>query len=117
MSTHKDRATLSLAMMVKDEERFLEDALLSAKNWADEMVVVDTGSTDRTVKSLRTAVLKLVSLNGQITFQKLAMKRLNVLVETGLLSLMQMNVLRETILIVYGIYSTPRQHGLIKPLC
>lgn len=50
MSTQKDRATLSLAMMVKDEERFLEGALLSAKNWVDEMVVVDTGSTDRTVE-------------------------------------------------------------------
>ena len=50
MSTQKDRATLSLAMMVKDEERFLEDALLSAKTWVDEMVVVDTGSTDRTVE-------------------------------------------------------------------
>lgn len=41
---------LSLAMMVKNEERFLEDALLSAKDWVDEMVVVDTGSTDRTVE-------------------------------------------------------------------
>ena len=41
---------LSLAMMVKDEEEFLEEALLSAKPWVDEMVVVDTGSTDRTVE-------------------------------------------------------------------
>jgi glycosyltransferase involved in cell wall biosynthesis len=41
---------LSLAMMVKNEERFLEDALLSARGWVDEMVVVDTGSTDRTVE-------------------------------------------------------------------
>ena len=48
--TQKSKATLSLAMMVKNEERFLEDALLSAKNWVDEMVVVDTGSTDRTVE-------------------------------------------------------------------
>ena len=46
----KDRTTLSLAMMVKDEERYLEDALLSAKDWVDEMIVVDTGSTDRTVE-------------------------------------------------------------------
>jgi glycosyltransferase involved in cell wall biosynthesis len=37
-------------MMVRDEERFLEDALLSAKDWVDEMVVVDTGSVDRTVE-------------------------------------------------------------------
>lgn len=41
---------LSLAMMVKNEEDFLEEALESAKPWVDEMVVVDTGSTDRTVE-------------------------------------------------------------------
>ena len=36
--------------MVKDEEEFLEDALRSAQDFCDEMVVVDTGSTDRTVE-------------------------------------------------------------------
>lgn len=41
---------LSMAMMVKNEEAFLEPALLSARDWVDEMVVVDTGSTDRTVE-------------------------------------------------------------------
>jgi len=41
---------LTMSMMVKDEEEFLEDALLSCKDWVDEMVVVDTGSTDRTVE-------------------------------------------------------------------
>ncbi len=44
------RPLLSLAMMVKDEELFLEDALKSAAGWVDEMIVVDTGSTDRTVE-------------------------------------------------------------------
>ena len=37
-------------MMVKDEEDFLEDALSSARDFCDEMLVVDTGSTDRTVQ-------------------------------------------------------------------
>jgi len=41
---------LSLAMMVKNEEEFLEDALRSAQGFCDELVVVDTGSTDRTVQ-------------------------------------------------------------------
>jgi tetratricopeptide (TPR) repeat protein len=41
---------ISVAMMVKNEEDFLEDALLSAKPWVDELIVVDTGSTDRTVE-------------------------------------------------------------------
>ncbi len=47
------RPLLSLAMMVRDEEAFLEDALRSAAGWVDEMVVVDTGSTDRTVEIAR----------------------------------------------------------------
>lgn len=47
------RPLLSLAMMVKNEEAFLEDALRSARDWVDEMVVVDTGSTDRTVEIAR----------------------------------------------------------------
>ena len=41
---------LSMAMMVKNEEEFLEDALNSAKGLVDELVVVDTGSSDRTVE-------------------------------------------------------------------
>ncbi len=36
--------------MVKNEEDFLEDALKSAQGFCDELVVVDTGSTDRTVE-------------------------------------------------------------------
>jgi len=41
---------LSLCMIVRDEERFLADCLASAAGHVDEIVVVDTGSTDRTVE-------------------------------------------------------------------
>ncbi|HEY1975404.1 MAG TPA: glycosyltransferase [Candidatus Baltobacteraceae bacterium] len=41
---------ISLCMIVKNEERFLEQCLESAKDVVDEMIVVDTGSTDRTVE-------------------------------------------------------------------
>ena len=44
------RPFISLAMMVRDEEEFLEASLRSAAPWVDEMIVVDTGSTDRTVE-------------------------------------------------------------------
>jgi tetratricopeptide (TPR) repeat protein len=37
-------------MIVKDEERRIGACLASARPWVDEMVVVDTGSTDRTVE-------------------------------------------------------------------
>src|SRR4051812_29993596 len=42
--------TLSLCMIVKDEEEMLPRCLAAAKPAVDEMIVVDTGSTDRTVE-------------------------------------------------------------------
>jgi glycosyltransferase involved in cell wall biosynthesis len=42
-------STLSLAMIVRNEGATIERALGCAKLFADEMVVVDTGSTDQTV--------------------------------------------------------------------
>jgi tetratricopeptide (TPR) repeat protein len=41
---------ISLCMIVKDEEELLGDCLASAKDGVDELVVVDTGSTDRTIE-------------------------------------------------------------------
>lgn len=43
-------AGISLCMIVKNEERFLEQALRSVFDVVDEIVVVDTGSTDRTIE-------------------------------------------------------------------
>lgn len=42
--------TISLCMMVKNEEENLPRALNSVKDWVDEIIVVDTGSSDRTVE-------------------------------------------------------------------
>jgi|SoiMethySBSTD1v2_1073268.scaffolds.fasta_scaffold153422_2 glycosyltransferase involved in cell wall biosynthesis len=39
---------LALVMIVRDEERSLERCLESARAWVDEIVVVDTGSSDAT---------------------------------------------------------------------
>lgn len=39
--------TLSLCVIVKDEELTLERLLSTATSFADEIVVVDTGSTDK----------------------------------------------------------------------
>ncbi|MCB2185311.1 MAG: glycosyltransferase [Deltaproteobacteria bacterium] len=46
---------LTLAMIVKNEEARLPRALASARPWVDEIVVVDTGSTDRTMAIAREA--------------------------------------------------------------
>lgn len=47
------RCLLSVAMIVKDEEHNIRRALESVKGVADEIVVVDTGSTDRTPKIVK----------------------------------------------------------------
>jgi len=43
-----EKGTVSLCMIVKDEEKHLAKCLQSAKTIVDEMIVVDTGSSDRT---------------------------------------------------------------------
>lgn len=43
-------ATISLCVIAKDEEQYLEDCLKSVAGAVDEICVVDTGSTDRTVE-------------------------------------------------------------------
>lgn len=45
--------TISCCMIVKDEEAFLEQCLESVKGHVDEIVIVDTGSTDGTVDIAR----------------------------------------------------------------
>jgi tetratricopeptide (TPR) repeat protein len=46
-SSKKDK-TVSLCMIVKNEEKYLAKCLQSVKPVVDEMIVIDTGSTDRT---------------------------------------------------------------------
>ncbi len=46
-------ATVSLCMIVKNEEQDLKTCLESVKDLVDEMVIVDTGSTDRTEEIAR----------------------------------------------------------------
>jgi glycosyltransferase involved in cell wall biosynthesis/Tfp pilus assembly protein PilF len=51
-SDHKEpmeEPTISLCMMIKDEEEMLPRCLSSVKKYVDEIIVVDTGSTDNSV--------------------------------------------------------------------
>lgn len=41
---------LSLCMIVKDEEKYISNCLNSVKDFVDEIIIVDTGSSDRTVE-------------------------------------------------------------------
>ncbi|MBI2102459.1 glycosyltransferase [Candidatus Woesearchaeota archaeon] len=40
--------TLSLCMITKNEEQFIEESLNSVRGFVDEIIIVDTGSTDKT---------------------------------------------------------------------
>lgn len=57
------RPLISLTMIVKNEEANLPRVLASAQGIADEIVVVDTGSTDRTVEVAR-------ALGAKVSFFK-----------------------------------------------
>ena len=43
------KAGISLCMIVKNEEKYLRGCLESVKDLVDEMIIVDTGSTDKTI--------------------------------------------------------------------
>ncbi len=55
------RMLLSLCLIARNEERFLPGCLSSVKGVVDELIVVDTGSTDRTVELARSAGAKVIS--------------------------------------------------------
>src|ERR1700730_1719400 len=47
------RPTISLCVIARDEESFIGDCLASAQPFVDEIVVLDTGSTDATIEIAR----------------------------------------------------------------
>ncbi|WP_286154911.1 glycosyltransferase family 2 protein [Bacillus sp. FJAT-27264] len=53
--------TVSLCMIVKNEEKNIERCLASARPFVDEMIVVDTGSTDQTIQLCRAAGAQVYS--------------------------------------------------------
>src|SRR4051812_30708674 len=52
--------TLSLCMIVRDEEEMLPRSLAAVRDAVDEIVVVDTGSTDRTIEIARSFGAKVI---------------------------------------------------------
>lgn len=65
-----EQSTLSLCMIVKDEEKFLEQCLDSAKDFADETIIVDTGSSDKTVEIARKYTDKIYFFEWKDDFSK-----------------------------------------------
>lgn len=60
--------TLSLCMIAKNEEQFIGDCLASVRGVVDEIILVDTGSTDRTVEIAESYGAKIFHLPWQGDF-------------------------------------------------
>ena len=61
--------TVSLCMIVKNEENCLEACLQSVKSLVDEIIIVDTGSTDSTLDIAKAYHAKTI-LSGMIILVK-----------------------------------------------
>lgn len=56
----QNKPNLSLCMITKNEEAFLEQCLDSVKDAVDEIIIVDTGSTDKTLEIAKKFVAKII---------------------------------------------------------
>ncbi len=52
MNLNNINPILSLCMIVRDEEKNLSSCLESVKDIVDEMIIIDTGSTDNTIQKV-----------------------------------------------------------------
>ncbi|MHB8076897.1 glycosyltransferase [Desulfosporosinus fructosivorans] len=63
-----NKKTVSVCMIVKDEEDCLLDAIQSVRDITDELIVVDTGSTDNTPQLVLAVGAKLFHFNWEGNF-------------------------------------------------
>ena len=62
--------SISCCMIVRDEEYYLEQALQSIKELVDEIIIVDTGSLDRTVEVAKKYTNKIFNYKWDNDFSK-----------------------------------------------
>lgn len=58
---------ISAIIITKNEEKMIEDCLKSV-NWADEIIVVDTGNTDKTNEIAKKYKAKIIKYKGHGSF-------------------------------------------------
>jgi glycosyltransferase involved in cell wall biosynthesis len=61
---------LSACLIVKNEQQYLSQCLGSLKAFADEIIVIDTGSTDRTIAIAKAHQAKVWSMSWDYDFSK-----------------------------------------------
>jgi len=64
------KPTISACMIVKNEEELLPDCLESIRDWIDEIVIVDTGSTDKTIEIAESYGAKIYHQKWEGNFSK-----------------------------------------------
>jgi len=68
--TVENYRTVSACMIVKNEEELLEDCLKSIRCWVDEIIIVDTGSTDKTIEIAESYGAKIYHQEWEGNFSK-----------------------------------------------
>ncbi len=66
----KDKPTISACMIVKNEEKLLPQCLESIKDFVDKIIIVDTGSTDRTIEIAKSYGAKIFHHPWENDFSK-----------------------------------------------
>jgi len=93
---------LSLAMIVKNEEKNLGECLGSVKGLVDEIVIVDTGSTDKTIEIAKASGAKVEHFAWTDDFSEARNKSLSLCSGDWILTLDADEML------------DPREHGTIR---
>lgn len=65
-----DYPSISLCMIIKNEEKYLANCLRSVENIIDEIIVVDTGSTDNSIKICEEFNAKVLRYNWNNSFSE-----------------------------------------------
>lgn len=89
---------ISLSMIVKNEGKHLYDCLNSVKDVVDEIVIVDTGSTDNTLDIAKSFDAKFFTLIGMMIFLQQEIFHLVIVPGNGFFILMQMRDLIKSLL-------------------
>ncbi|MEA1979631.1 MAG: tetratricopeptide repeat protein [candidate division Zixibacteria bacterium] len=70
LGIHKDNMTISACMIVKNEEELLPGCLDSIRDWVDEIIIVDTGSDDKTIEIAKSYGAKIFHQPWEGNFSK-----------------------------------------------